>query len=261
MKILFVGDVVGATGRNMICEYVSKLKEEKQIDFVVANGENAAHGKGITKKIYHQLISAGVDLITMGNHTFSKDTLFSFIEEIDCLIRPMNLEPYDVGQHYKVVTINGVDVCFVNLMCEVFMHPPILESPFACMEEILETVEADVYFVDLHGEATSEKLAFSYYFEKEVKVVVGTHTHVQTADEKIENGCAFISDVGMCGTYRSVIGRDIEEVLTRFTTNEKTRFTVAQGEGIFCAVLIEIDETSKQATKIERIQYRPKIEA
>ncbi|NBK96554.1 MAG: TIGR00282 family metallophosphoesterase [Erysipelotrichia bacterium] len=244
----------------MVSQYVPMLKAEKQIDYVVANGENAAHGKGITKKIYHQLLNNGVDLITLGNHAFSKDTIFNFIDEAKQMLRPMNLLPLAHGQAYKIVEINGLRVCFVNLMCNVFMVQ-VEGSPFDCMEEILDEVEADIYFVDLHGEATSEKIAFSYYFEKYVQVVVGTHTHVQTADERIENGSAFISDVGMCGAYRSVIGRDIEEVLTRFTTNQKTRFTVAEGEGIFCAVMIDIDEQTKQATKIERIQIRPSKEA
>lgn len=256
MRILFVGDIVGAVGRSMVSKYVSTIKQEQNIDFVVANGENAAHGKGITKKIYHQLLNNGVDLITLGNHTFSKDTIHSFIDEADQMIRPMNLLPLEGGNPYKVVEINGLKVCIVNLMCNVFMVQ-VEGSPFDCMEDILEDVDADIYFVDLHGEATSEKIAFSYYFEKYVQVVVGTHTHVQTADERVENGTAFISDVGMCGAYRSVIGRDIEEVLTRFTTNEKTRFTVAEGDGIFCGVIIDIDEKTKAATHIERIQIRP----
>lgn len=256
MRILFVGDIVGAVGRDMVAKYVPKLKEEKNIDFVVANGENSAHGKGITKKIYHQLLANGVDLITLGNHAFSKDSIHSFIEEADHMIRPMNLLPLDEGEAYRVVEINGLQVCFVNLMCNIFMVQ-VEGSPFDCMEDILETVKADIYFVDLHGEATSEKIAFSYYFENSVQAIVGTHTHIQTADERVENGTAFISDVGMCGAYRSVIGRDIDEVLTRFTTDEKTRFTVALGDGIFCGVIIEIDEISKAAIHIERIQIRP----
>lgn len=256
MRILFVGDIVGSVGRSMVTKYVPSIKQERNIDFVVANGENSAHGKGITKKIYHQLLNNGVDLITLGNHAFSKDTIHSFIDEAEHMIRPMNLMPLEGGNPYKVVEINGLKVCFVNLMCNVFMVQ-VEGSPFDCMEDILEDVDADIYFVDLHGEATSEKIAFSYYFEKYVQVVVGTHTHIQTADERVENGTAFISDVGMCGAYRSVIGRDIEEVLTRFTTDAKTRFTVAEGEGIFCGVIIDIDEHTKAATHIERIQIRP----
>ncbi len=256
MRILFVGDIVGAVGRSMVVKHVPMIRESEHIDFVVANGENAAHGKGITNKIYHQLLSCGVDLVTMGNHTFSKDVIYRFIDDADQMIRPMNLYPEEVGQAYRIVDIKGKKVCFVNLMCEVFMNQ-VTNSPFVCMEQILEDTAADLYFVDLHGEATSEKIAFSYYFENRVQAVVGTHTHVQTADERISNGSAFISDAGMCGAYRSVIGRDIKEVLTRFTTNEKTRFTVADGEGIFCGVIIDFDEKTNQATNIQRIQIRP----
>lgn len=256
MRILFVGDIVGACGRSVVMKQVPRWKKEKQVDLVIVNGENSAHGKGITRKIYHQLLDCGVDLITMGNHTFSKDTIYSFIEEADHLVRPVNLLPLEGGVGYRIVECKGLKVCVVNLMCEVFMVQ-VAASPFVCMNEILNEVEADVFFVDLHGEATSEKIAFSYFFEEEVAAVVGTHTHVQTADERVENGCAFISDVGMCGAYHSVIGRDIDEVLTRFTTKEKTRFKVAEGEALFCAVIIDIDEKTKRATAIERIQIRP----
>ena len=256
MKILFVGDIVGSVGRKMVAEHVLKLKKQYNVDFVIANGENSAHGKGITYKIYNQLLNYGVDMITMGNHTYSKDTIFNFIEDAENMIVPMNLEPIEYGQHYKVVDICGVKLCICNLMCEVFMHN-VDESPFTCMSEVLEDAQADIYFVDLHGEATSEKTAFANVFKEDVQAVVGTHTHVQTADERIIGKCAFISDVGMCGAYDSIIGRDVEEVITRFLTNEKTRFTVAEGEGIFSAVLIDIDTKEKCATNIKRIQIRP----
>lgn len=256
MRILFVGDIVGASGRDMAVKHIPILRKERNVDLVIANGENAAHGKGITRKIYNQLLACGVDVITMGNHTFSKDTIFTFLEEADRLVRPMNLEPLDGGQYYKVVEVNGKRVCIANLMCNVFMVQ-VKGSPFTCMEKLLKECRADIYFVDLHGEATSEKIAFSYYFENLVQIIVGTHTHVQTADERVENGTAFISDAGMCGAYRSVIGRDIDEVLTRFTTDEKTRFTVGEGPGIFCGVLIDVDDTTCKPTSIERIQIRP----
>ncbi|MDF9824625.1 metallophosphoesterase (TIGR00282 family) [Breznakia sp. PF5-3] len=255
MRILFVGDVVGAVGRKMVGEHVRRIKAEQAIDLVIANGENAAHGKGLTYKIYNQLLDYGVDVITMGNHTFSKDVILNFIDDAEYLVRPMNLEPLEYGQYYKVVEVNGKKVCVCNIMCEVFMHN-VSESPFACMEMILEDVEADIYFVDLHGEATSEKAAFANVFKNQVQVIVGTHTHVQTADERLIEQTAFISDVGMCGAYDSIIGRDVSEVLTRFLTSEKTRFTVAEGDGMFCAAVIEIDDNN-HAVSIERIQIRP----
>lgn len=255
MRILFVGDVVGAVGRKMVGEHVKRIKEQEHVDLVITNGENAAHGKGLTYKIYQQLLSYGSDIITMGNHTFSKDAILSFIDDADCLVRPMNLEPLEYGQYYKIVEVKGKRVCVCNIMCEVFMHN-VSASPFDCMDEILDTVDADIYFVDLHGEATSEKTVFAHIYKDRVQVIVGTHTHVQTADERLLANTAFISDVGMCGAYDSIIGRDIDEVTTRFLTQEKTRFTVAEGEGIFCAVIVDINDDN-QATAIERIQIRP----
>lgn len=257
MKILFIGDIVGAVGRKMVMEHALSLKEEHQIDLVIGNGENTAHGKGITYKIYNQLLQYGIDVITMGNHTFSKDAIFNFIEDAPNLVRPSNLMPTDCGQSYKVVEVCGQRVCICNVMGEVFMHN-VVSSPFEDMQAILERVEADIYFVDFHGEATSEKAAFAHQFAGQVQAVVGTHTHVQTADERIIDGTAFISDVGMCGVYDSIIGRDVQEILTRFTTDEKTRFTLAEGSGMFCGVIIEIDVDQKKATSIERIQIRPK---
>ncbi|OCN03846.1 metallophosphoesterase [Erysipelotrichaceae bacterium MTC7] len=256
MRILFVGDIVGSVGRNMVINNVARLKDELQLDLVIANGENSAHGKGITRKIYHALLNAGVDVITMGNHTYSKDPIFQFIDEAEQLVVPMNLDPDDRGQHYKVVEVNGYKVCICNVMGEVFMIE-VNSSPFDCMKEILRNVEADFYFCDFHGEATSEKLAFAYYFKDDIHAVVGTHTHVQTADNRIIGNTAYISDVGMCGAYESIIGRDVNEVLTRFTTNEKTRFTVAEGEGMLNAVVIDFDEVHKCAIAIKRLQILP----
>lgn len=259
MKILFIGDIVGSVGREMVQSHLPLLKSQYDIDFVIANAENAAHGKGITRRIYHQLLSFGIDAMTMGNHTFAKNDLFNFIDEADRLIRPMNLEPVDAGTGVRIFQIKGLRAAIVNLCGEVFMHD-IAESPFQCMERILRTTQADLFFVDLHGEATSEKIAFAYAFSNRVQVVVGTHTHVQTADERIVNHTAAITDLGMCGAYTSVLGRDVNEIVTRFTTDQKTRYTIAEGPGIFCGALVEIDEESRRATHIERIQIRPQGE-
>lgn len=258
MRIIFVGDVVGSSGRAVVQKYLKDIKTSEQADLVIVNGENSAHGKGITHKIYQQLLSYGADCITMGNHTFSKDAILSFIddEKNGNMVRPINMEPHDVGHKYWLKQIGDKLVCVVNILGEVFMSNSD-GSPFDGMNEILEKIKADIYIVDLHAEATSEKLAFANYYCDSVAMVVGTHTHVQTADEKIIGGCAFISDVGMCGAYDSIIGRDVQEVLTRFTTNEKTRFTVADGAGIFCAVVVDIDDNSGKATNIKRIQIRP----
>ena len=225
---------------------------------MVANGENAAHGKGITKKIYHQLLNYGVDVVTMGNHTFSKDDIYTFIHEADRMVRPANMEPCDVGNSTLVIEVLGKRIAVTNLSGEVFMNN-VVDSPFFCMEDVLHEVDADIYLVDLHAEATSEKIAFAYHFSGKIAAVVGTHTHVQTADEQIIDGTAMISDLGMCGAFKSVIGRDVNEVLTRFTTQEKTRFQIADGPAIFCGAVVEINNESNQAVHIQRIQIRPDV--
>lgn len=256
MKILFIGDIVGSVGREVVRDLLPGLKEQHHIDLVVANGENAAHGKGITRKIYNQLLSYGIDVITMGNHTFSKNDIYQFIEEADRMVRPANMEPADYGQHTVVVKVKGKRVAISNLSGEVWMNN-VIDSPFYCMEEILNDIEADIYLVDFHGEATSEKIAFTYYFSGRVQAVVGTHTHVQTSDERLVYGTAAITDLGMCGAYTSVLGRDVEEIVTRFTTDEKTKFKIAGGPGIFCGAVVELDDETNKAIHIERIQIRP----
>lgn len=256
MKILFIGDIVGSSGREIVRTLLPSLKEEYGIDLVVGNGENAAHGKGITRKIYQQLLDCGIDVITMGNHTFSKNDIFGFIEEADRMVRPANMEPVEYGQHTVVVQVNQKRIAITNLCGEVWMNN-VIDSPFYCMEDILNDIDADCYLVDFHGEATSEKIAFTYAFAGRVQAVVGTHTHVQTADERIVYGTAAITDLGMCGAYTSVLGRDVDEIVTRFTTDEKTKFKIALGPGIFCGAVVTIDDESNHATHIERIQIRP----
>lgn len=256
MKVLFIGDIVGASGRDIVRDVLPQLKERYEADLVIANGENAAHGKGITKKIYHQLLNCGVDVLTMGNHTFSKDDIYTFIHEADRMVRPANMEPCDIGRSTIVIEVKGKKVAITNLCGEIFMNN-VVDSPFFCMEDVLQDVDADLYLVDLHAEATSEKIAFAYHFAGRITAMVGTHTHVQTADEQILSGTAMISDLGMCGAFTSIIGRDVEEVITRFTTDEKTRFTIAAGPAIFCGAVVTIDDATNQAIAIERIQIRP----
>lgn len=254
MRILFVGDVVGAVGRKMVFEHVPILKKEKKIDLVICNAENAAHGKGITKKIYHQLLNNGIDIITMGNHTFSKKNLEEVIDEMDQMVRPANMLPLEYGKGYRIFEYFNKKIAVINLIGETFMVN-VSESPFTKMDQILSEIEADVIIVDLHAEATSEKIAFTYEYANKCSVIVGTHTHVQTADERIvDDHCAAITDLGMSGPYHSVIGRDIEEVLKRFKNHENTRFTIAEGKGFFCGCIVDIDDVSNKAISIERIQ-------
>ncbi len=256
MKVLLVGDVVGAVGRKMVADHVLRIKKEEKIDLVVCNGENSAHGKGITKKIYAQLLNSGVDVITMGNHTFSKKNLEEVIDEMDQMVRPANMLPLEFGKGCRVVEVNQKKVAITNLIGEVFMVN-CTESPFDTMEKILNEIDADIHIVDLHAEATSEKIAFTYEFAQRCSIIVGTHTHVQTADERIvDDHCAAITDLGMCGPYHSVIGRDVDEVLRRFKNKEHTRFTIAEGKGIFCGCIVEIDDDTNKAVSIKRVQMK-----
>ena len=256
MRVLFLGDIVGKSGRLCMKEQLPKLKEQYRPDLVIVNGENAAHGKGITKKIYHELLGYGIDVITMGNHTFSKSDIYQFINEADRLVRPANMEPLGYGRSTLILQVGSKRIAVSNLCAEIFMNN-VTESPFACMERILAGIDVDYHFVDLHGETTSEKIAFTYQFAGRVQAVVGTHNHVQTADERIINGCAAISDLGMCGAYHSVLGRDTQEVLERFVNQEKTHYKIADGPAVLCGLLVDFDDSLHQAVKAERIQIRP----
>ena len=257
MNILFVGYVVGKSGREKLISSIKDLKIKYDIDFTIVNGENSAHGKGITKKIYNQFINEGIDCITLGNHSFSKEILLTYIDELDNLIRPINLSPVEYGNFYKVYNIKSLKVCVTNIMCNGFMNR-VVQSPFESMDYILDSVDADIFIVDLHGESTAEKIAFAYNYSDRVHAVIGTHTHVQTADERIIGKLAFISDVGMTGPYESVIGRDIDEILSLLVHKEKTKFTVANGEAVLSAVVIHIDEKNLKSNDIERILIKPK---
>ena len=252
MRILFIGDIVGSPGRQMLQQHLPALKEKICPDLTIVNGENAAHGKGITKKIYYQLLGCGADYITMGNHTFSKSELKMFIQEADRLIRPVNLAPVELGEGVRIARVNGKRIGMVNLCGEVFMDN-VVRSPFECMSEILNRTLADLWFVDFHGETTGEKETFAQVFADRCVMIVGTHT----ADEQLMRGCAYISDAGMCGAFDSILGRDKREVIERTLYQIKTRYTVAEGPAMLCGVWAEIDETTGRATHIERIQIRP----
>lgn len=256
MKILFLGDVVGAVGRDLVQSHLAQIKQQEQIDLTIINGENSAHGKGITSKIYHQFTSWGVDIVTLGNHAFSKGEILMTMAECSHLIRPFNFPECKIGKGYDTVIVKGLSVTVINLSGKVFMDR-IEETPYAAMKRILQEVKSDIYFVDLHAEATAEKSIFWNIFRDKVQVVVGTHTHVQTADERIQDGSAFITDVGMCGVYDSILGRDTQEVLGYTIYNELTHYTPATGEGLLCGVVIEIDEITKKTVAIKRIQIRP----
>lgn len=259
MRVLFVGDIVGKSGRNALADYLPKLKEEYNYDLLIVNGENAAHGKGITKKIYDFLIGLGVDCITLGNHAFSKDNIFTFLDDADKLIRPYNMLPSDKGKACKIIEFDGHRIGIFNMYGTIFMEQA-SEDAFSSFIRLMEENPCDIRIVDFHAEATSEKYAFMHYFKKECQLIVGTHTHVQTADEAIYDGCGFICDVGMSGPYDSIIGRDTEEVLDNMVHKKATRYTISENPGFLSAVICDIDLAQKKALSIKRIQILPNIE-
>lgn len=261
MNILFFGDIVGKRGREVVRDFLPVLKEKYQPDLIIMNAENSAHGKGITYKIYNELLAYGADFLTMGNHTFSKKEILEHLNECDRLICPGNF----IGQNGKCIRfikVKGLKIGVINLLGQAQMGD-YCSNPFLAMNEILKLCkveEPDILFVDFHAEATAEKRLFAEAYKDRVQVVVGTHTHIQTADECILDGkTAFISDVGMCGVYNSIIGRDIDECIRSRIYGEKTRYTIADGPAILCGVIISIDEETKLPTGIERIQIRPEI--
>ncbi len=259
MKILFLGDVVAKTGRIAVINRLADLKRRYEADFTVINGENAAHGKGITSAIYDELIAAGADVVTLGNHAFSKSAITDRLKQCPYLIRPANMAPENVGRSWVIRECKGKRIAVVNILGGVFMDQALGES-YPVMDRILQEIDADIILVDLHAEATGEKELFWFRFRDRVSAVIGTHTHVQTADERVVNGCAYISDVGMCGSFDSVLGRDSEELIAR-SLGEPTRYTPAETPAVICGVVIEIDDSTNRAVGITRIQERPETEA
>ncbi len=256
IKILFIGDIVGKSGRNVVLDNISSLRNKYDIDVVIANAENSAHGKGITQKIYQQLVDAKIDALTMGNHTFSKDMIYDFIDDAKVMVRPINMEPYNLGNNYLVLKVKNKRLCIYNVLGNVFMDVA-STSCFKVTNDLLNKVDADYYLCDFHGEATSEKIAYAFHYQNRIHAVIGTHTHVQTADERIIGKMAFISDVGMCGAYESVLGRDVQETLQKIVLHDNTRYQVAEGPAIFCGVIITLDENTNRAVDITRLQIRP----
>jgi metallophosphoesterase (TIGR00282 family) len=257
MKILFIGDIVGNPGREAVKILLPGLKREHALDFVIANAENAAGGSGITPRVADELFDAGVDVITSGDHVWKKREIFEIIDRDSRILRPVNFPEGAPGKGWNVYSVQGIKVGVINAQGRVFMEA--LECPFRTSRRAVESIskEAKIIIVDIHAEATSEKVALGWYLDGVVSAVLGTHTHVQTADEKIlPSGCAFITDVGMTGPMRSVIGRRVEDVLTRFLTSVPTRFEVAQEDVQLQGAVLEIDSLSGKARSIVRIQKK-----
>ncbi|KIL47790.1 TIGR00282 family metallophosphoesterase [Jeotgalibacillus campisalis] len=255
MKLLFIGDVVGSPGREMVEEYLPQIKEKYQPDCTVINGENAASGRGITEKIYRQLEAAGGDAITMGNHTWDNREIFQFIDQTSNLIRPANYPKGAPGKGMQMISAGSNEIAVINLLGRTFMNP--VDDPFPVVKKLVEEARRHTpyIFVDFHAEATSEKQAMGWYLDGKVSAVVGTHTHVQTADNRVlPGGTAYLSDVGMTGPYDAVLGMEREAVLKRFLTTLPTRFEVPKtGRTLLSGCLIHMDRKTGKALSIDRI--------
>jgi 2',3'-cyclic-nucleotide 2'-phosphodiesterase len=260
MKILFIGDIVGKPGRRAVRELLPEIMNRHQIDLVIANCENAAAGFGVTKEIVEELYRYGIDLLTSGNHIWDKKEINEFLEDFEMLLRPANYPENLLGRGRALISANSTSpVGVINLLGRVFISPP-LECPFRVAEREIARLreKTRVIIVDMHAEATSEKQAMGWFLDGQVSAVVGTHTHVQTADDKIlPGGTAYITDVGMTGPFDSVIGIDKEMIIERFLTQVPNRFDVAKKDVHLQGVVIDIDEGSGKSRSIERLDLKP----
>ncbi len=265
VRILFLGDIVGEPGRRAVIEGLPGLVEELGVDFTVANGENAANGRGITPKLTVDLLRAGVAVITMGDHVWDQKETASHIETEPRLLRPINYPPGTPGAGSVVLETAKGPIAVMNAQCRTFTNPP-LENPFLALEaEAIRLREkTPVIFLDIHGETTSEKIAVGRFLDGKVSAVVGTHTHVQTADERIlPGGTAFLCDAGMCGPDDSILGREVGQVVSRFVRSMPSQLHIAPGPVRLCGAVIDIDEVSGRALAISRLSriHEPPVNA
>ena len=254
MKILTIGDIVGENGVKKFKEELPKIKQEENIDFIIVNAENSAGGMGITTKIFNELKEMKVDAITMGNHTWGKKDIFSFADDPK-LLRPANYAPNVPGHGYGIFDCKGKKICVVNLIGRTDMNV-LSDNPFTIAQEIIEKIknECDMIFVEFHAEATAEKIAMGYFLDGKVRILFGTHTHVQTADEQItEKGTAYITDLGMTGPINSVIGMGVEESVKRFVTSLPERYKLAEGSCMLNGCIFELNDQTGKAEKVERL--------
>ena len=257
MKILAVGDLVGENGVKKLKEELPKIREKYNIDFVIVNAENSAGGMGITISIFNELKKLNVDAITMGNHTWGKKDIFTFIDN-EKINRPANYSRGVVGKGYHIYSCQGKRIAVINLIGRTDMGVQ-SDNPFTKMEDILEEIKgkADCIIVDFHAEATAEKIAMKYFLDGKVNILVGTHTHVQTADEEItEKGMGYITDLGMTGPKKSVIGMELEASIKRFLTSLPERYKLADGECIFNACMFELNDENCKTVNIERLYVK-----
>ncbi len=256
VRVLFLGDIIGKPGRNIVANLLPELASEYNIDIVIGNAENSAGGLGATPETLSLLRTAGVNGFTLGNHIWRYDSIIDSLENDTDVVKPANLPPNTPGKRYAILECKSknVKVGIVSLLGRVFMEP--VDCPFRIADEVLSTVKefTPIIIVDFHAEATAEKMALGWYLDGKCSAVLGTHTHIQTADERIlPNGTAYITDVGMCGPYNSVIGMEINRVLTRLLTSIPKKWEVANGPSMLNAVVIDIDESTGKAENIQRI--------
>ena len=262
VKILFIGDIVGEPGRKAVQTILPRLRDQQALDFVIANGENSAGGNGITPQIAGELFSAGVDVITSGDHLWDQKTVMDLLEREPRFLRPLNYPSNVPGRGAHVFEVQGPKskaqspllIGVMNVQGRVFMPP--MENPFATADDAVTHLreKTKIIFVDFHGEATSEKIAFGRFLDGRVSAVVGTHTHVQTADEQIlPNGTAYLSDAGFTGPHDGVLGRELEPVLKKFTTGMPQRFEVARNLVKLHGAVIRVDDDTGKATSIQRV--------
>lgn len=254
MKILAIGDIVGSAGINELKIRLKEMREKENIDFVIVNAENSAEGFGISEKNFNDIISQDVDVITMGNHTWGKKDIFKFIDNPK-IIRPANYPEGVVGKGYNIYNCKDKKIAVINLLGRAEINI-LTENPFLTARKIVDKIKnkVDMIFVDFHAEATGEKIPLGYYLDGQVTAVYGTHTHVQTADEKIlPKGTAYITDIGMTGPEYSVLGMDINVAIKRLTTALPEKYKIAEGKCIFNGVIFETDDNTSKVTNIRRI--------
>ena len=254
MRVLIIGDVVAKPGRMAVLERIQDLREQNEIDLAIMNAENLAGGFSVTPSLCEQLFASGIDVMTSGNHIFDKKEAIPYIQTQPRLLRPANYPPNTPGSGMWTGVVRGTQVAVVNLMGRVFMPPS--DDPFRIADNVLDSLgpETKVRIVDMHAEATSEKVAMGWYLDGRVSAVVGTHTHVQTADERIlPKGTACLTDIGMTGSYSGVIGMNKADVIARFTTAVARRAEHSSGEVRICAVVVDVDDNSGRANEIRRL--------
>jgi 2',3'-cyclic-nucleotide 2'-phosphodiesterase len=266
MRLLFLGDVVGSSGRAAVYDAIPKLRARYDLDFLIVNGENAAGGFGITEKIFNELIDAGADVVTLGNHAFDQKDTLVYIERCPQLLRPLNFPKGTPGKGAGLFKAkNGADVLVMNAMGRVFMSE--IDCPFRAVDHEVTACQlkrgADAIFLDMHAEATSEKQSMAYFMDGRISAVVGTHTHAPTADDRVlPNGTAYLSDAGMCGDYNSVLGMTTDEPINRFITKiPRGRFEPSEGPGSVAGFAVEIDDKTGLATDCSPLRSGPGLRA